>query len=170
MWLRTQDCSLPQQHLLLRLWARRGPWFRVGALRYDEVPDATATASALCAAGLLTSVGAPLTVPNPHTNPHHNPHAVCATGPPVKVGGEDNEKSESSPVQGGACVSVAHASNDARVQLAEVVQVLTVPELAQLAAVLGCDATGGRDALLDNVRGAIRHRHTPAQVLFDECY
>ncbi|GAB4815648.1 hypothetical protein N2152v2_002694 [Parachlorella kessleri] len=44
--------------LLLRLFQRRGPWFRVGTLSYAEVPDVPAALLALCTAGLAHIVQA----------------------------------------------------------------------------------------------------------------
>ncbi len=42
--------------LLLRLFQRRGPWFRAGTLSYAEVPDVPATLSTLCTAGMAQMV------------------------------------------------------------------------------------------------------------------
>lgn len=144
-----QECTAPQQHLLLRLWARRGPWFRVAALRYDEVPDAPATASALCTAGLLVAGGACTWASQGSDADTHDRHATADVDTALET----------------SSVAEAWTSVRARAQLADVVQVLTVPELLQLAPMLGCEASGGREVLLEDARRAIKHRHTPLEVV-----
>ena len=44
--------------LLLRLFQRRGPWFRAGTLSYAEVPDVGAALGVLCTAGMARVVHA----------------------------------------------------------------------------------------------------------------
>lgn len=56
------------QSLLLRLLLRRGPWFRVRSLVYEDVTDVDATVAELVAAGLLTSA-------TPASTPQATPHS-----------------------------------------------------------------------------------------------
>lgn len=130
----------------------------MGALRYEEVPDAATAATALCTAGLLTA--------GRWAERHGRPTDSLGAHPPSnqpadKGPGPDSPSAKKVPTLHS---SVTEVSAEARAALADVVQVLTVPELLQLAPVLGFVATGGRDALLDGARRAIKHRHTPSQV------
>ncbi|KAL6769540.1 hypothetical protein ACKKBG_A31395 [Auxenochlorella protothecoides x Auxenochlorella symbiontica] len=45
--------------LFLRLFLRKGPWFRLQRLAYPEVPDAAAAVGELCAAGLAHTCASP---------------------------------------------------------------------------------------------------------------
>jgi Fanconi-associated nuclease 1 len=47
------------QTLLLQMYSRKGPWFRISTLQYADVPDADAAVDALSAAGLARSMPAP---------------------------------------------------------------------------------------------------------------
>ena len=47
------------QTLLLQMYTRKGPWFRIATLQYADVPDADAAVDALCAVGLARAMPAP---------------------------------------------------------------------------------------------------------------
>lgn len=65
-----QQLSQPAQSLLLRLLLRKGPWFRVRALAYEDVPDVDANVAELLAARLL--IPATPRLATPFTSPEQD--------------------------------------------------------------------------------------------------
>ena len=57
-------CRSGMQCLFLRLWLRKGPVFKAGALEYSEVPDVDGALSELAASGMVADAVSPSVCPD----------------------------------------------------------------------------------------------------------
>jgi hypothetical protein len=183
-----QALPVAAQCLFLRLHPRRGPWFRLGALAYSEVPDAAAAARALADAGLAALLeragpaGARRGCTAGRAGPLSMPQGVfaCDTCTCMHVWHQLLwlPRRQAKPTTANFCLfyrdkalsqgaDSSRAGRGARADAEAVVNVLTAPELAALAARLKLHPPGrasgnSRAQLLARVAGALRAGEVPA--------
>ena len=126
------------QCLFLRLFLRKGPWFRLNTLAYSELTDIPMSAQQLCQAGVATPL-----YPNPASSTNTAaktgtlPQTAAAAGSPAGPGACTSQAaglsigSDEQSRQGTPCSLVQAASCSAQLVF-EVAETLTVAELQLL--------------------------------------